>query len=247
MVNERKYARGVIPGLVSLSQGTCYWPSCDEPIVRFVDGLPINNFEIAHIRAINNGGPRWVDGLDQEQLNSFDNLVLLCLVHHKIVDKIRPHDFSIEILQDWKTAREASGQASLRGLRGVTEERLQEMIAESFLTVRTQIQDAIGRLEAVDLEAANLLRPLIDELAEARINAYFPNEDVATMLASAGHNLANLEDAAAILATAADKLTNLEDSAGMLASAAENLSGLEDAAASLDAAARRALEAQEMM
>ncbi len=109
MVNARTYGAGVITGLVSLSQGTCYWPDCEEPIVRFVEGRPVNNFETAHIRAANKGGRRYVEGMADEERNSFGNLVLLCLVHHKIVDKLQPDDFTIETLQNWKTIREAPG------------------------------------------------------------------------------------------------------------------------------------------
>ena len=50
--------------------------------------------------------------MTDEERNSFENLVLLCGVHHKIVDKIRPNDFSIQELQDWKTMREGSGSAA---------------------------------------------------------------------------------------------------------------------------------------
>ncbi len=67
MVNIRNYGAGVITGLVSLSQGTCYWPSCEEPIVRFVDGRPVNNFETAHIRAANKGGRRYVEDMDDKE------------------------------------------------------------------------------------------------------------------------------------------------------------------------------------
>ena len=115
MVNECKYGRGVLPALSVLSRGACYRPSCDEPITRFVDGIPVNNFEIAHIRAANEGGRRYVEGMTDKERNSFDNLVLLCGVHHKI----RPDDFTVEELQDWKILREESGLAALRGLRGL--------------------------------------------------------------------------------------------------------------------------------
>lgn len=223
MVNIRNYGAGIITGLVSLSQGTCYWPGCDEPIVRFVDGRPVNNFETAHIRAANKGGRRYVGDMDDKERNSFSNLVLLCLVHHKIIDKLQPDDFTIETLQNWKSIREAPGQAALRGLRDLTEERLQELISASFQSFKTQFEDALAQLESVDLEAAKLLRPLIDELAEARFHARFPDEDTAALLVDAAHKLAHLEDSAGLLADAAANLAELKDVADMLNKAAGKL------------------------
>jgi len=105
---------------------------------------------------------------------------LLCLVHHKIVDKLRPDDFTIEALQNWKSTREAPGQAALRGLRDLTEERLQEMISASFQSFKTEFENALAQLESVNLEAAKLLRPLINELVEARFHARFPDARMRT-------------------------------------------------------------------
>jgi hypothetical protein len=41
---------------LALPPGT--WPGCTEPIVRLVDGVPVNNFETTHIRAANKAGIR---------------------------------------------------------------------------------------------------------------------------------------------------------------------------------------------
>jgi hypothetical protein len=226
--NERKYGRGVVPALSVLSQGTCYWPSCDEPITRFVDGIPVNNFEIAHIRAANEGGRRYVKDMTDEERNSFNNLVLLCGVHHKVVDKIRPNDFSIQELQDWKIMREGPGLAALRGLRGLTEDRLQELIAGSFAEVASQIDDAVDRLAAIDAEAADLLRPLVAQLAELKFSRWHPDEDVAGMLLRAGQKLGHLADTAPILASAADKTAGLGDVTGHLIGVIRDLKALLD-------------------
>lgn len=220
MVNIRTYGAGVVTGLVSLSQGTCYWPGCPEAIVRIDDGRPVVNFEIAHIRAANHGGRRYDPAMTDEERNDFPNLVLLCMVHHKIVDKLRPEDFPRETLQGWKTAREASGVAALQGLRGLTEERLQEMLTDSYQTFKEQFDHALKGLEQVDLEAAKLLRPLIDELTQARFHARFPDSDTAVMLVDAARELAHLQDTAVVLSGAAKNLGGLQDTAEVLSSAA---------------------------
>ncbi|WKX16254.1 HNH endonuclease signature motif containing protein [Streptomyces sp. NL15-2K] len=48
---------------------------------------PAPTAEVAHIRALRNGGARAVPGLSIEERNSIDNLILLCPQCHDLVDK----------------------------------------------------------------------------------------------------------------------------------------------------------------
>jgi hypothetical protein len=116
-----------------------------------------------------------------------------------------------------------TGQAALRGLRDLTEERLQELISASFQSFKAEFEDALAQLESVNLEAAKLLRPLINELAEARFHARFPDEDTAALLVDAAYKLAHLEDSASLLVNAATNLADLKDVANMLNGAAARL------------------------
>jgi len=86
--------------------------------------------------------------------------------------------------------REGSGLAALRGLRGLTEDRLQDLIAGSFAEVASQIEDAGDRLAAIDAEAGDVLRPLVEQLAELKFSRRYPDEDVAGMLLRAGQSWA---------------------------------------------------------
>jgi hypothetical protein len=56
MVNSRKYGAGVVNGLMTVAKGVCYFPDCPEPLVRFIKDVPVNNFDVAHIRALNSKG-----------------------------------------------------------------------------------------------------------------------------------------------------------------------------------------------
>jgi hypothetical protein len=205
MASMRNYPAGVVTGLVLMSQGTCYYPKCDEPLVRLDEGTPVINFEIAHIRAAKHGGPRYDSSMTDAERDAFPNLVLLCLVHHKVVDKIRPKDFSTATLLQWKQAH-GDGLADLQGLRGVTQEGLQTLISGAFEDVKTQITNAIGDLERVSADAARLLRPLVSELAAARLVNRGPDPDTAAMLSKAARDLGHLQDTAPLLLNAAQKL-----------------------------------------
>lgn len=98
MARMRNYPAGVVTGLVLMSQGTCYYPKCDEPLVRLDEGSRVINFEVAHIRAAKSGGPPYDSSMTDAERDAFPNLVLLCLVHHKVVDKMRPNDFPTPML-----------------------------------------------------------------------------------------------------------------------------------------------------
>lgn len=55
----------------------------------------------AHIVAREDDGPRGISDLSPEQRDKFDNLVLMCKIHHKIIDD-QPNEFTVERLQQIK-------------------------------------------------------------------------------------------------------------------------------------------------
>jgi hypothetical protein len=142
-----------------------------EPVIRFVDGDPVTNLQIAHIRAAEAGGPRYAD-VPREQRRAFSNLILLCHPHHTIVDKRRPQDFPARTLEKWKAEREQNHEVALNQLGNVTAEGLQEVFAQVLKDRDEKIQQALGRLEQSDAEAAQLLRGLVDEVADLRQSRY---------------------------------------------------------------------------
>jgi hypothetical protein len=73
MSGGRNYSAGTPIALATLCNGTCYWPGCSEPVIVFVNNKPVNNLQIAHIHALESKGARYVEGMSDEELNSFDN------------------------------------------------------------------------------------------------------------------------------------------------------------------------------
>jgi hypothetical protein len=170
--DPRQYPPAVRAALVALCGGTCYWPGCPEPVIRFVEGAPVNNLQIAHILAAEPGGPRDVPGMTAEKRKAFSNLILLCHPHHTTVDKQRPQDFSPETLQKWKAEREKDHEAALSRLREVTPEGLQQVLAAVLADRDKRLHGLLERLEQSDAEAAQLLQSLIDEVADLRHSRY---------------------------------------------------------------------------
>lgn len=88
--------------LFAMSGNLCAFPRCTLPIVEAVGTI---TGEICHIRARNEGGPRFDVTQSEDERQSFANLVLLCRRHHKMVDA-EPDVYSAEALEEIKRLRE---------------------------------------------------------------------------------------------------------------------------------------------
>ena len=89
--------------LFVLSGNVCAFPECSLPIVE--DAGTVTG-EICHIRAQKSGGPRFDATQSEADRHAFDNLILLCRRHHKIVDA-EPDLYSVDALQEIKAIQEA--------------------------------------------------------------------------------------------------------------------------------------------
>lgn len=89
--------------LFALSGNICAFPSCSSPIVETAGTI---TGEICHIKAQSVGGPRFDKTQSEQDRHAFDNLILLCRRHHKMVDA-EPDVYSVDALQQIKGIREA--------------------------------------------------------------------------------------------------------------------------------------------
>lgn len=88
--------------LFAFSHNQCAFPGCDLPLVEHsgvVTGI------ICHIKARNKGGPRFDAKQTAEGRHAFDNLILLCGRHSKIIDS-QPKTYPVELLQEIKEIHE---------------------------------------------------------------------------------------------------------------------------------------------
>ncbi|MET8647612.1 hypothetical protein ABZX69_38305 [Streptomyces sp. NPDC004074] len=244
MGEVRKYTSGTHAALMSLCRGFCYWPGCEEPVTKFVDGEHIVNLEIAHIRAVSSGGKRFDPKLSLDEKNAFLNLLLLCKVHHVRVDGQGSEKYTVEVLEGWKKQRESEGTAPLLELRGLTEERLRELVTESFAAFHDETREALAELAKVAPGAASTLRVLVEELRDPRVHGFGIDPDVAAWLREASDGLGHLQDTAPMLWNAARDLRHLQDSAHLLQSAAEGLRGSADIAMALRDGADQLMRAE---
>jgi tetratricopeptide (TPR) repeat protein len=87
------------------SRNECYHPNCLKKMVG-EDGKTITG-EIAHIESANEGGARFNSNMSNEDRRAFDNLILLCPEHHKIIDnKENEKQYPTKLLKNWKKRHE---------------------------------------------------------------------------------------------------------------------------------------------
>ena len=96
------------------SGGVCSFPDCDEKLTYEdkSDEIRITTGEIAHIIARSEGGPRGESDLNEEERDSYSNLILLCSKHHKLIDEA-PEKYSVEKLHQFKRNHELWVEESL--------------------------------------------------------------------------------------------------------------------------------------
>jgi hypothetical protein len=255
-------SKGVVAALAMVSGGTCYWPTppCRVPVTVNVDGDMVLNVEIAHIRGAHRNGPRYVDSMLDEERRRFGNLLLLCPSHHRVIDVLRPKEFSIDDLEKWKKDREAASYDVLKQMPGIDEDTLQAVLTDAVKLQAKELEkqvsrfeSAIAKLAAIDSDAASLLAQRMksaETLSQAAKMLLHTEDTSATlfqaarmliaasetaeMLLEVTARLPRLNGAAAQLTDAADLLQPLISSRGFLSSITNNLSDANDMLTQID-------------
>lgn len=95
----RDFSRTTIKALFAEARN-CAFPGCDAPLVFRDRGAVTAVADMAHIRSETPGGPRY-DAAFRGDINGTENLLLLCGIHHRPVDR---HEslYSTEELLVWK-------------------------------------------------------------------------------------------------------------------------------------------------
>lgn len=136
----------------------CGRPTCNEILYRMENGRPALNCRMAHIRASAPNGPRADPLMTCAEVNTFENLLLLCPYDAALVDDSW-EEHPVEVLADWK--RQQIDQAALLGVaRQPTDDEISQLIVES------RQHDTVTRAACVDL--ARTVRRLRSEAERTR-------------------------------------------------------------------------------
>lgn len=105
-VGARSYSIPTIKRLWALSGNQCYMPECKVPLA-FVEAEHVMG-DIAHIRAASPKGCRFDPAMTDVERAAFENLLLMCPTHHRLVDKVSCDQWSADELRKMKAAHEAA-------------------------------------------------------------------------------------------------------------------------------------------
>lgn len=223
MGSGRNYSATTKEALFLLSRGNCYEPSCKRRVMEWAEDRWVALVDVAHIRGLKEGSPRH-DGSDERELNKFRNLILLCQKHHKLVDgKQTWMLYSVETLTKWKMKREGNLADELGQVDWITQENLQDIMADAIDGMKSEILTAIDGIETISSETLSTLKELVTETLDL---PYMSPEDIESLdhFAYVFQNV--VPDYAPELSHTARILQNVAEFSGMLSQAGEDLKHL---------------------
>jgi len=103
-------AISTVKRLFAVSGNRCAFPKCPIPLVDSESGTLTAN--ICHIRARSPEGPRYDPAQTDEQRNDFANLLLMCPVHHTVIDA-DDESYTVARLEQLKAEHEGKFQHGL--------------------------------------------------------------------------------------------------------------------------------------
>lgn len=126
-----------IKRLFAMSGNMCAFPGCQVPIVEESGTV---TGEICHIKAQSPMGPRYDPDQKDEQRHSYENLILFCRRHHKVVDS-QASLYDVDALKEIKAIHE--------GLVGRVETKRDSFFARILLNDLKRINITINTTNIV--------------------------------------------------------------------------------------------------
>jgi hypothetical protein len=131
------YTAQTLKKLFALSGNVCAFPNCPAPIVDTDSGVVVG--DICHIKGRSEGGPRYDPDQTEEERNGYENLLLMCVAHNRIVDGKKTRDtYPVERLQEFKRSHESRYRGSV--VDGVASDELVEQFAVAGSVIVTHNQ-----------------------------------------------------------------------------------------------------------
>lgn len=136
----------VVKTLFALSGNTCGF---SDPDTRVGCELPLTDpewdhvrGEICHIRGRRPGSARFDVNASQDEIDEYDNLILMCPNHHQEIDYLRPERYAVEVLQAMKERAEARAREL-----NLSEAALEQIAASMMLSAMVASIAEDARLE----------------------------------------------------------------------------------------------------
>ena len=164
---SRSYSQKELRILYTRSGNVCAFPGCNQQLTQPASGNDdsVNTSDIAHIVADSRQGPRGREEMSEEDRSKNTNLILLCPIHHRIVD----------------TQRQTYSVAVLRQMKGDHEERVAKLREEPPAAKSQTLEELLHStmLPLTHLPANVFTAPCKygDDFEKVRASIFYPNHD----------------------------------------------------------------------
>ncbi len=160
MARKKTISTKTLRLLFAHSGNCCAFEGCHLPI--FEDDGTLTG-ECCHIEAYSSTGPRYNERQTDEERNGYDNLVLMCPRHHKIIDS-HPEQYTVEKLQSIKASHEDQYKAQKLEATDIMLKQLQ-MDSEKYWSSLKRMDESDDSGFKMGL-GENDLNALIEEIKE---------------------------------------------------------------------------------
>jgi tetratricopeptide (TPR) repeat protein len=131
------YTDQTLKKLFALSGNVCAFPGCNATIVDTDTGVIVG--DICHIKGRSEKGPRYDPMQSEADRNGYDNLLVMCVPHNRIVDgKKTCRLYPVEVLQEYKRNHEAHYRGSVIDNAALDAFVDEFVLAESVITTHNQ-------------------------------------------------------------------------------------------------------------
>jgi hypothetical protein len=141
--------------LFALSGNVCAYDGCEEKLTD--PSWTTVKADIAHICGDRPGAQRFDPSMTDAERDSFDNLILLCPNHHRMIDGLEPERHTVEMLREMKQRHESRWERAW-----ASEDALWRFAA---LAVSPPTPEAQGQAHPPTISTGGVPR-LVAELAE---------------------------------------------------------------------------------
>lgn len=132
--------RTTVKRLFALSRNCCAFPSCTLPIVE--DSGTVTGI-ICHIGARNRGGPRFNAKQTDDQRHAYENLILMCARHSKVIDS-EPTFYTVAKLTQFKAEHERPSENELSVADGRKVDLLLAEYRDLYINARQVVIEHLG-------------------------------------------------------------------------------------------------------
>jgi hypothetical protein len=161
-------SRPTVKKLFTFSGNLCAFPKCKMPVVY--PGTDSIVCEICHIKGEKPTAPRWDASQTDEERHGFDNLILLCGVHHKVIDDDEDA-YTVERLRKMKADHEAKFKGA--GVDDSLAERVAVLIQNNAITggsiIHTQSQSGGQTAHSIVNQYGDTARQIRSAVADGLI------------------------------------------------------------------------------